>query len=350
MSHSIRRPVFCLFVTCLPVLAADQVVLSNGDTITGVIVKKDGARLTMKSEFLGEVSMPWPAVKSIRSDSELVVALASGEMVKGKVSTSGDTLQVATGTGTKSAPMAGVTAVRDAAEQHSWERLQHPGLLELWAGNFDMGLALARGNARTTSLTTAFTAARITTKDKIAVYFNQIYGSARLNGVTSDTASAVRGGWLYNRQVSPRLFVTTLNDYEHDRFQNLDLRFVMGGGFGWNALKSEKAHFDLSAGVDYNRENFDNNVRRNSAEVNYGDNLLYKVSGATSITQAFRVFNNLSNSGTYRLNFDLGSVTTLKKWLGWQLTASDRFLSNPAVGRQRNDLLLSTGFRVTFAK
>jgi hypothetical protein len=62
------------------------------------------------------------------------------------------------------------------------------------------------------------------------------------------------------------------------------------------------------------------------------------------------MFDNLSNSGAYRLNFDLSSVTTLKKWLGWQLTASDRFLSNPLVGRQRNDLLLSTGFRVTFGK
>jgi putative salt-induced outer membrane protein YdiY len=341
---------FYLFVGCLPVLAADQVVLSNGDTITGAIIKKDGAKLTIKSEFLGEVGMPWSAVKSIRSDSELVVALAGGELVKGKVSASGDTLEVVTATGTKSAPMSGVTAVRDAAEQHSWERLQHPGLLELWTGTFDMGLALARGNARTDTLTTAFTAARITTKDKIAMYFNQIYSSARLNGVSSDTASAVRGGWSYNRQVSPRLFVTTLNDYEHDRFQNLDLRFVMGGGFGWNAVKSEKAHFDLSAGVDYNRENFDNNVHRNSAEVNYGDNLLYKMSGATTITQAFRVFSNLSNSGAYRLNFDLSSVTTLKKWLGWQVTASDRFLSNPVAGRQRNDVLLSTGFRVTFAK
>jgi putative salt-induced outer membrane protein YdiY len=332
------------------VLAADQVVLSNGDTITGVIIKKDGAKLTIKSEFLGEVSMPWSAVKSIKSDSELTVALASGEVVKGKVSSSGDTLQVATATGTRSGPLAGVTAVRDAEEQHSWERLQHPGLLELWTGNFDMGLALARGNARTETLTTAFTAARSTTKDKIALYFNQIYSTALVNGISSDTASAVRGGWSYNRQVSPRLFVSTLNDYEHDRFQNLDLRFVAGGGFGWNAIKSEKTHFDWSAGVDYNRENFENNVHRNTAEVNYGDSLLYKMNGAVTITQAFRVFNDLGGGGDYRLNFDLGSVITLKKWLGWQVTASDRFLSNPVGGRVRNDVLLSTGFRLTFAR
>ena len=50
------------------------------------------------------------------------------------------------------------------------------------------------------------------------------------------------------------------------------------------------------------------------------------------------------------MNFDLGAVTALKKWLGWHVTASDRFLSNPLFGRQRNDLLISTGLRISFAK
>ena len=349
MSNTIRT-FLLVFLPCLPMLAADQVVLSNGDTITGAIVKKDGAKLTIKSEFLGEVSMPWSAVKSIKSDAELVVVLPGGESVKGKISTSGDTLQVAAPAGTKSAPLTGVTAVRDAAEQHAWERIQHPGLLELWTGNFDTGLALARGNARTDTLTTAFNATRITPKDKITLYFNQIYGTARLNGVSSEVASAIRGGWGYNRQVSPRLFVNTLNDYEFDRFQNLDLRFVAGGGFGWNAIKKDNLHFDLSGGGDYDRDNFSDNTRRNSAELNYGDSLLYKMSAATTLTQAFRIFHNLSHTGEYRVNFDLAAVTTIKKWLGWHVTASDRFLSDPAFGRQRNDILLSTGFRLTFAK
>ena len=349
MSYSIRCLLF-LFLSCPSLLAADQVVLSNGDTITGAIVKKDGAKLTIKSEFLGEVSMPWSAVKSIKSDAELVVVLPAGETVKGKLSTSGDALQVAAPSGAKSAPLAAVTAVRDAAEQHAWERLQHPGLLELWTGNYDMGLALARGNARTDTLTNAVTASRITTKDKITMYFNEIYGSARINGVSSDVANAVRGGWAYSRQVSPRLFVNTLNDYEHDTFQNLDLRFVAGGGFGWNAVKKDNLHFDVSGGGDYDRENFNNNIQRNSAEASYGDSLLFKASAATTITQGFRIFHNLSQSGQYRANFDLGIATSIKKWLGWHVTASDRYLSNPAVGRQRNDILLSTGFRLTFAK
>jgi hypothetical protein len=74
------------------------------------------------------------------------------------------------------------------------------------------------------------------------------------------------------------------------------------------------------------------------------------VSKGTSVTQSMRVFTNLSDTGSYRFNFDIGSSTILKRWLGLHVTASDRFLSNPVQGRQRNDLLISTGFRLTFAK
>jgi putative salt-induced outer membrane protein YdiY len=338
------------FLLCFPALAADQVVLSNGDIITGAIVKKDGAKLTIKSEFLGEVTMPWSAVKSLRSDAELNVVLPGGQAVKGKLSTDGDQLQVSTGTETKTAPLAAVATVRDAAEQHSFERLEHPAIFELWGGNFDLGLALANGNARSDSLTTAFNANRRTREGLITVYFNQIHSTARVDNVTSTIASAVRGGWKYNRSISSRMFLTGFNDYEHDRFQNLNIRFVGGGGAGIKAVKSENFLLDFDAGADYQRENFMNGLNRNSAEANFGDNLLYKMFKGTSLNQSMRVFTNLTDTGAYRLNFDLGSVTMFKKWLGWHVTASDRFLSNPVQGRQRNDLLLSTGFRLTFAR
>jgi len=324
---------------------ADQVVLKNGDTLTGSVIQKDGAKLTLRSELLGEVSIPWSAVKSLKSDQDLVVVLPGGESVKGKISTNGDNLEVAS----KSAPLAGISAIRDEAEQKKWEKLQHPGLGELWAGNFALGLALARGNARTETLTNDFNAARVTTHDKISLHFNQIYASALVDGVSNATASAVRGGWAYNRDLNPRVFLTTLNEYEHDRFQSLDLRAVFGGGAGWNAVKTKKATLSFQAGGDYERENF-TTLTRNSAEVNFGDDLLWKASPATSVTQAFRMYPNLSDTGQYRMNFDITGVTAIKKWLGWHLTFSDIFLSDPLAGRLRNDVVLSTGLRVSFAK
>ena len=343
------RALAVISVLLAPAYAADQVVLKNGDILTGTILKKDGATLTLKSEFLGEVHMPWSAVRSLKSDQKMTVTLPEGETAVGAVQTTGEELQVVTPGAPKSAPLSGVVTLRNPAEQQSWEHLEHPRLYESWAGFFDIGLALARGNARTDTFTTTVNAARVTHHDKLLMTFNQIYGTARADGVTATIASAVRGGWSYSRNLSPRMFVSTLNEYEHDGFQNLDLRFVAGAGFGVNAIQHERLSLSFTGGGDYSRENFIDHLHRNSAEVNFGDDLIYKFLGASSVTQAFRIFPNVTETGDYRANFDLGGVTAIKRWLAWHVTASDRYLSNPVFGRQRNDLILSTGFRVSFA-
>jgi hypothetical protein len=340
----------CLVLDCT-VLFADQIVLMNGDTLTASIVKKDGDKLTVKSEFLGEVTMPWSAVRTLRSDAAVTVVLPTGDSVQGKLETQGPDLEVATPAGQRSAPLAAVTAIRNDTEQAAYERLQHPGLLELWTGYFDLGFALTRGNSRNRTLTTAFNASRITRTSKLTAYMNEIYAASRVNGLDSTTANAIRGGWSYNHDIRPRLFLTAFNDYEHDQFQDLDLRFVLGGGAGYSVIKrGDNVRLDVLGGADYNHENFGSGLTRNFAEANMGDDLLYKISGITTLNQSFRFFANLTDTGEYRINFDLSTATTLKKWLSWQVTASSRFLSNPLPGRQRNDLLLSTGFRFTFAR
>ena len=53
---------------------------------------------------------------------------------------------------------------------------------------------------------------------------------------------------------------------------------------------------------------------------------------------------------TAALFLGLGAVTNLNRWLSWQVTASDRFLSNPVAGRRRNDVLFTTGLRLKFAR
>jgi hypothetical protein len=62
------------------------------------------------------------------------------------------------------------------------------------------------------------------------------------------------------------------------------------------------------------------------------------------------MFNNLSDTGTYRVNGDLGLSTKIAKWLTWNLALSDRYLSNPAPGRKTNDFLYTTGLGITFAR
>jgi len=341
-----------LFSLCASsiILAADQVVLKNGDIISGTVIKKDGDKLTLKSEFLGEVTMPWSAVKSLKSDQDLNVVLPGGETVKGKVSTVGENLAVATPAGEKTAALTQVTAVRDEAEQHSWERVQHPGLFELWTGTYNAGLALARGNAHTATLTNAAVASRTTLHDKITVHFDQMYATAVVNGVAGATASSLNLGWEYNRNFNPKWFFATTNEYSHDRFQDLDLRAVFGAGAGWNAVKAKRTNLSFQGGADYEHESFMSNIGRNSAEVNFGDNFSYKLGAGTSVTQSFFIYPNLSYTGQYRFLLNLSAVTAIKTWLGFHISLTDDYLSNPVLGRLSNDLILSTGFQLAFAQ
>jgi len=224
-------------------------------------------------------------------------------------------------------------------------------VLSLWTGFADLGVSFTRGNAVTSTITTAMNATRATRADKTTAYFNQIYSKGKLaDGTSATTAEAVRGGWAYYRNLSPRLFTNLFNDYEYDAFQNLDLRFVLGGGLGYSVIKKETTQVDLLGGADYSREKFSTPLTRNSAEAYWGNNLIQRFSKSTTLNQSFRMFNNLSNTGEYRMNFDLGTATVLRKWLSWQLTVSDRYLSDPAPGRRKNDVLFTTGLRFTFAR
>jgi hypothetical protein len=163
-------------------------------------------------------------------------------------------------------------------------------------------------------------------------------------------ADAVRGGWSYDRNVGRRAFINLFNDYEYDAFQALDLRFVIGGGLGFDAIKSERTELGLVGGFDYDRDQFSTPLTRNSGEVYWGNNLVHRFLKIATLRQSFRMFNNLSEPGDYRLNFDLGQSTQISNWLSWQLTISDRYLSNPVPGKKTNDVLFTTGLRFTFAR
>jgi putative salt-induced outer membrane protein YdiY len=325
---------------------ADQIVMKNGDRVTGSIIKQDGKTITVKTANFGVVTAPWDQVESITSDTPVTVALKDGKSVAGKLATAEGKVQVA---GVAVAP-ADVTAIRNADEQRNYERLLRPGMLDLWSGSGSLGFAGANGNARTLTFTTAANAARVTRTDKMSLYFNVIKASATVNQKSSSTAQAVRGGWGYEHNVSSRFFLSVFNDYEYDKFQNVDLRFVLGAGAGVHVWKHERSTLDFSAGAGYNHSSFGDGSSRSSAEAFWGYEYFYKLSSASSFTHGFRMFNDLSHTGDYRMNADLGIATKLRKWLSWNVSLSDRFLSNPSPGRKTNDWLYSTGLGVTFSR
>jgi putative salt-induced outer membrane protein len=335
---------------------ADQVTLSNGDRITGQIIKSDMEVLFLRTEFAGEIKIQWSAVSAITSSAPLYVHLNSGDTLAGPVTTDGGNFRVATAntgnvTATKDKVKAITSKEEEAAYEKAIDRLRNPSLLDLWRGFVDTGLSLARGNASTTTFNLAMNAARVTPRDKITTYFTSIYSKNTTRGLTVLGAQASRGGIRYDLNFAGRNFAFGSTDLEYDKFQNLDLRGVFGGGLGRHVIKSDTTTFDVFGGAALNKEFFSNDLSRTSGEMQFGDQLNHKLNRALQLTQALVIFPNLSEAGQFRMNFDASTVVAVRRWLGFNITLSDRYLSNPILpGIKKNDLLMTTGVRLTFAR
>src|ERR1700744_5509169 len=122
-----------IFFCAVPLLFGDQIVMKNGDKVTGTIVKKDGDTLTIKTDQFGTVTASWAKVDSIKSDTPETVVV-QGKTVTGTINSTDGQVPVAGQGQTVTAPPADVTAIRDAAEEKAYERLQNPTWLQVWTG------------------------------------------------------------------------------------------------------------------------------------------------------------------------------------------------------------------------
>jgi hypothetical protein len=370
----------------IPALA-DQIVLKNGDKLTGSITKSDGKALVIKTDYVGDVTVKFDAIQSLTSTGDLNVTLG-GKTAVGPVTTTGADVVVATKTGGPvEAPMSSVTLVRSPAEEASYQKSLHPGFAEGWAGGANLGFALTAGNSGTKNLNIGLNATRTGFHDKLILYETSIYATTSKLALQSipaqTTANSNSGGLRYDRDFAPRAFGFGSADFFNNSLQNLDLRYILGGGIGFHAIKTPNTTLDLLAGINYTHESFSDlmetennptpppptitvlyNHSDSSAALTVGDNLTHKLGKNSVFTQTFLLYPSFSqvniafpdattpdNVRILRGTFNLGFVTKIHKWLGWQITLADVFDNHPLASNppiERNDITLATGLNFSF--
>ena len=343
----------CFVVLLLSVHAfADQLTLKNGDRITGKIVKTDGDKLVVNTDLLGNVTVVLADVSNITTDQPLYVTLADGRTVSGTFTSSGDKAEVrAANANVVSIARSDIRVIRSEAEYTAYQDALDPGWLEGWSGGADVGLALTSGNSDTTNIAIGLAATRRTSNNKTSIYAASIYNRDSTSGESRTIANTVRGGVRYDRDINRKFFGYVFSDLEHNGLQDLTLRFVLGGGLGYHAIRNERTELDLLGGAAWNREFFKGDFNdRSTAEAQLGQTLAHRFSPRVSLKEQLYFFPNLSEGGEYRINFDASLITDITRRIGWQLTLSDRYLSNPPPGLEKNDLLLTTGLKITFGK
>lgn len=327
---------------------ADQLILKNGDRLTGKIVKSDGSKLVVQTELVGEVSVDLSAVNSITSDQPLYVTLADGRTVSGMLTASENKAELRSSTANPvSVDRSTIRVIRSEAEHLAYERSLNPGWLDYWSGGADIGFALTSGNSDITNFTLGLGMTRETRKDKTTIYAASVYNRDSTSGESRTVANTIRGGVRYDRDFKARWFGYGFVDLEHNGLQDLTLRLVPGGGIGYHAIRNERTKLDLLGGFAWNREYFKGDFNdRSSAEAQAGQTLEHRFNSRLSLKEQLFFFPNLTRGGEYRINFDTSLITDITRRIGWQLTLSDRYLSNPPPGFEKNDLLLTTGLKI----
>ncbi len=368
MLRKVEVVALILFLGLAPAVFADQITLKNGDRLTGTVVKSDGKVLMLHTEFAGDVTLQFAAITQITTEKAMHVSLKNGQTVVGPITTSDGNLEVAGKNGAPvEAPKDTVLAIRNDADQLAYEKALHPNLLHGWNGGANVGFSLTRGNSQTENLSLAFTAARATKNDKLSLYSNAVYGRNDGNSQvtppipSSTTANTEAGGIRYDRNINPRMFAFVAADFSSNALQDLNLRSVGTLGLGYHAIKSDRTTLDFLAGGNFTDENYSEpadltatpptpamKVIHNYGALTLGEELTHKLGKSTVLTEKLYLYPNLTETGEYRGTFDLGWVTKISKWLGWQNAFSDIYVSNPPEGTKQNDIVITTGLNVSF--
>ena len=244
----------CLFIACAPTACyADEVVMINGDRITGTVVRKEGDELIFKTSYAGDLKIAWSKVLRVTAESRMSVVLSDQSTVNARMigrpppeppSEAADTeprLEVAT----PAPPPTELIAYINAG----------PGFDVLgvrWKGRINVGARGARGNTETEDLHIDGEAVARRAKDRYTITGTLDRGKDR--DVVTKQNSRLSG--KYDLFLQPTWYGYGLLTIEEDRFRDIDLRTTVGAGIGHQLIETERVNMSIEGGLNHVRANF----------------------------------------------------------------------------------------------
>jgi putative salt-induced outer membrane protein len=315
---------FVLLALCLNTLA-EEVVLKNGDRLTGRIVERSEEMLTIETEYAGTITIKAEHIKDVLKPA---------------------------------APVTSATTVETPAQKTSADAKPQPNTLSLfggrmmgltdgWEGNANIGFSFSAGNTRTSTLTTGIRAVKTGGIDKLTVYTRSQWHTNRNNGSLQTTQNAVWGGARYDRDLTDKQFGFISYDFERDRPKKLYFRSVFGGGTGYHAVKNDRTELDVLVGGAWNRT-WQQGANSDTPEALAGAALKHKFHDRLKLQNSISFFQNVTDRNEYRLIFDATISADITKRIGWHVTVGDRFNNDPSANAKKNDVLFTTGLRWNF--
>ncbi|MGA6925471.1 MAG: DUF481 domain-containing protein [Desulfosarcina sp.] len=223
-------------------VVADEVVLDNGDTLTGTVVHVQAGTLVLNTEYAGEVTIRTERVRRLTADEPLPVTLLDGSAATGTIFYNG-------------AITGGFDAERPVAEMDLAEveniNVQPKPPIKL-EGRANVGITSEKGNTDTEQV--RLDAELIARTEKQRFSLGGEYNKEQVDAIK--TAENWNAYGLYDYFLDPKWFLNANSLFEHDEFADLELRTTLGAGAGYQFFESEELNLSVSAGLAYVFEDY----------------------------------------------------------------------------------------------
>lgn len=293
---------------------SDHVYLEDGSHIVGTITGVSDGKLTVETEFTGELSIALEAIKGIQTDEETGFKLDSGEVVVGRlVFEDGRQELVRENTRQEVAPVA-IQAIGDPAE------LSSPKPEVDWSGRAEFGLLLKTGNTDRLNISAQFRTTKETEADRLTLFLRGAYAEENDNKTTNE----LLGGVTYEYDVSKRAFVYAETQLEFDEFENLDLRLIVSGGVGYFFIDSDRQTFKGRVGLAYQNQQFDDGTNTHDALAQIGYDYRLYVREWFQFTSVLDLYANATETNDWRFEAENAIEVPISSTEAWKLRVGVR--------------------------
>jgi len=321
-----------------PPLLADQIVLQNGDRITGEVVKLDGKTVEMKAAGGATHTIPRDQIATIATEKEMVIGLPDGRLVNGRVESpqparirvvpvTGDPFEIG---------MAELSAINPVEkEKTEWER---------WSAKITIGATVKDGNSHSkTASARGFLSRR---GERTRLSFRAGWDYVQTEGVLSERSTFGEGRFDYF--LTKKLFAYTAHLFEGSYSQRLDLRYTGSLGLGYQFIEEKTVNLSAGAGLAYVNEKYRESV--NDDEYVAGTATLHfdwKITNWLTFVEDATVYSGLKKAEDFRGVSESSLTAALTNHLGATAMVVFEYDNTPAAGRKRTDTTYILGLTYT---
>lgn len=342
----------------------DVLLFHNGEKLIGKLLRSGGATLTFRSDSAGELTVPWGAVKELKTASKFAVVEKDArlgrrddmrDVPRGRLEVAANTIVVERD---GDRPPARI-AVKDSGhviDERTFERSAHdPGFLQGWRGTVTAGATMVEATQHGRTFTGAISLSRpipsetwLPARNRTTLNFNGAYGTLTQPVAVRLKTEMYRVTAEHAQYVSARFYAFAQSAWDHNFSQGLDLQQSYGGGMGWTVSKNAKGSVDIKTSLTYLNQRFHApQPGQDLVGSTFAQTLQRRLWNGIQLSQQMSVTPTWNNRNSYAAQGNMALTVPVYKRMSFTVGTLDTFLNNPAPGFRKNSFQLTTGLSYT---